>query len=182
MKKSRTVSSNIPRLSLSLFSRTLIFFFKNIQSLQSKLQVCSLIQSFSNSRFMYLFLALYIIEFLKFLNFLEKSDLNRSLCVCVYGKVRIQKSSCCYLGFAMKAQSEICGSLGRTLATLRYRESEGEKKTLRHRLKAINNVSHRQNTVWSIKGKESNRLKKKIKERLLHGERRKKDREKRETE
>ena len=32
---------------------------------------------------MYLFLALYIIEFLKFLNFLEKSDLNRSLCVCV---------------------------------------------------------------------------------------------------
>ena len=82
----------------------------------------------------------------------------------------------------MKAQSEICGSLGRTLATLRYRESEGEKKTLRNRLKAINNVSHRQNTVWSIKGKESNRLKKKIKERLLHGERRKKDREKRETE
>ena len=83
----------------------------------------------------------------------------------------------------MKAQSEICGSLGRTLATLRYRESEGEKKTLRHCLKAINdNVSHRQNTVWSIKGKESNRLKKKIKERLLHGERRKKDREKRETE
>ena len=85
----------------------------------------------------------------------------------------------------MKAQSEIYGSLGRTLATLRYRESEGEKKTLRHRLKAINdNVSHRQNTVWSplrIKGKESNRLKKKRKERLLHGERRKKDREKRET-
>ena len=34
--------------------------------------------------------------------------------------------------FAMKEQSEICGSLGRTLATLRYRESEGEKKTLRH--------------------------------------------------
>ena len=32
---------------------------------------------------MYLFLALYIIEFLKFLNFFEKSDLNRSLCVCV---------------------------------------------------------------------------------------------------
>ena len=30
--------------------------------------------------------------------------------------------------FAMKARSEICGSLGRTLATLRYRESEGEKK------------------------------------------------------
>ena len=82
----------------------------------------------------------------------------------------------------MKAQSEICGSLGRTLATLRYRESEGEKKTLRHPLKAINNVSHRQNTIWSIKGKESNCLKKKRKERLLHGERRKKDREKRETE
>ena len=82
----------------------------------------------------------------------------------------------------MKAQSEIYGSLGRTLATLRYRESEGEKKTLRHRLKAINNVSHHQNTVWSIKGKESNHLKKKRKERLLHGERRKKDREKRETE
>ena len=53
---------------------------------------------------------------------------------------------------------------------------------MRHRLKAINNVSHRQNTVWSIKGKESNRLKKKRKERLLHRERRKKDREKRETE
>ena len=33
---------------------------------------------------MYLFLALYIIEFLKFLNFLEKSYLNRSLCVCVW--------------------------------------------------------------------------------------------------
>ena len=32
--------------------------------------------------------------------------------------------------FAMKEQSEICGSLGRTLATLRYRESEGEKKNL----------------------------------------------------
>ena len=30
------------------------------------------------------------------------------------------------------AQSEICGSLGRTLVTLRYKESEGEKKTLRH--------------------------------------------------
>ncbi|XP_050283948.1 uncharacterized protein LOC126723962 [Quercus robur] len=38
MKKSRTVSSNIPKLSQSLFSRTLIFFFKNIQSLQSRLQ------------------------------------------------------------------------------------------------------------------------------------------------
>ena len=99
MKKSRTVSSNIPRLSLSLFSRTLIFFFKNIQSLQSKLQVCSLIQSFPNSRFMYLFLALYIIEFLKFLNFLEKSDLNRSLCVCVWRTVQIRRSSYCYLGF-----------------------------------------------------------------------------------
>ena len=34
--------------------------------------------------------------------------------------------------FAVKAQSEICGSLGRTLATLRYRENEGEKKTLRY--------------------------------------------------
>ena len=37
--------------------------------------------------------------------------------------------------FAMKAQLEICVSLGRTLATLRYRESEGEKKkkkTLHH--------------------------------------------------
>ena len=33
MKKSRTVSSNIPKLSLLLFSQTLIFFFKNIQSL-----------------------------------------------------------------------------------------------------------------------------------------------------
>ena len=33
---------------------------------------------------MYLFLALYIIEFLKFLIFFEKSDLNRSLCVYVY--------------------------------------------------------------------------------------------------
>ena len=86
MKKSHTVSSNIPKLSLLLFSRTLIFFFKNIQSLQFRLQVCSLIQSFSNSRFTYLFLALYIIEFLKFLKFFEKSDLNRSLCVCVYGK------------------------------------------------------------------------------------------------
>ena len=86
MKKSHTVSSNIPKLSLLLFSRTLIFFFKNIQSLQSRLQVCSLIQSFSNSRFTYLFLALYIIEFLKFLIFFEKSDLNRSLCVCVYGE------------------------------------------------------------------------------------------------
>ena len=30
--------------------------------------------------------------------------------------------------FTMKAQLEICVSLGRTLATLRYRESEGEKK------------------------------------------------------
>ena len=56
-------------LSLSLFSRTLIFFFKNIQFLQYRLQVCSLIQSFSNSRFTYLFLALYIIELLKFLIF-----------------------------------------------------------------------------------------------------------------
>ena len=34
--------------------------------------------------------------------------------------------------FAVKAQSEIYRSLGWTLATLRYRESEGEKKTLRH--------------------------------------------------
>ena len=34
--------------------------------------------------------------------------------------------------FVVKAQSEICESLGRTLATLRYRESEGQKKTLRH--------------------------------------------------
>ena len=85
--KSRIVSSNIPKLSLSLSSlRTLIFFFKNIQSLQSRLQVCSLIQSFSNLRFTYLFLSLYIIEFLKFLNFFENSDLNRSLCVCMYGE------------------------------------------------------------------------------------------------
>ena len=30
--------------------------------------------------------------------------------------------------FVVKAQSEICKSLGRTLATLRYRENEGEKK------------------------------------------------------
>ena len=30
--------------------------------------------------------------------------------------------------FAVKAQLEIYGSLGWTLATLRYRESEGEKK------------------------------------------------------
>ena len=34
----------------------------------------------------------------------------------------------CEFAFAMKAQSEICVSLGRTLATQRYRESEGEKK------------------------------------------------------
>ena len=75
-------------LSLSLFSRTLIFFFKNIQSLQSRLQVCSLIQSFSNSRFTYLFLALlYIIEFLKFLNFFWKIRFESIfVCVCVYGE------------------------------------------------------------------------------------------------
>ena len=85
MKKSRTISSNIPKLSVSSL-RTLIFFFKNIQSLQSRLQVCSLIQSISNLRFTYLFLSLYIIEFLKFLNFFENSDLNRSLCVCVYSE------------------------------------------------------------------------------------------------
>ena len=97
MKKSRTVSSNIPKLSLSSL-RTLIFFFKNIQSLQSRLQFCSLIQSFSNLRFTYLFLSFYIIEFLKFLNFFENSDLNRSLCVCVWRTLRIQRSSCCYLG------------------------------------------------------------------------------------
>ena len=143
MKKSHTVSSNIPKLSLLLFSRTLIFFFKNIQSLQFRLQVCSLIQSFSNSRFTYLFLALYIIEFLKFLIFFEKSDLNRSLCVCVCMANSTDSEefvllSWVWMGhkreftFAVKAQLEIYGSLGRTLATLRYRESEGEKKTLRH--------------------------------------------------
>ena len=38
----------------------------------------------------------------------------------------------CEFTFAVKVQSEICGSLGRTLVTLRYRESKGEKKTLRH--------------------------------------------------
>ena len=32
---------------------------------------------------MYLFLALYIFEFLKFLIFFEKTYLNRSLCVCM---------------------------------------------------------------------------------------------------
>ena len=138
MKKSRTVSSNIPKFSLLLFSRTLIFFFKNIQSLQSRLQVCSLIQSFSNSRFTYLFLALNIIEFLKFLNFFEKSDLNRSLCV--YGErfgfegacVAISGSdgSQAWVRLCSEGATEIYRSLGRTLATLWYRESEGEKKNL----------------------------------------------------
>ena len=61
-----------------------------------------------------------------------------------------------------------------------------KKKTLRHRLKAINNVSHRQNTVWSIKGKESNRLKKKRKEKkdcyTEKGERKTERRERQRTE
>ena len=98
-ERDRVIKNWNLNLSLSLFSRTLIFSFKNIQSLQSRLQVCSLIQSFSDSRFTYLFLALYIIEFLKFLKFFEKSDLNRSLCVCVWRTVQIRRSSCCYVGF-----------------------------------------------------------------------------------
>ena len=139
MNKSHTVSSNIPKLSLLLFSRTLIFFFKNIQSLQSRLQVCSLIQSFSNSRFTYLFLALYI-EFLKFLIFFWKIRFESIfVCVCMANVTdseefmllsRVRMGHKREFAFVVKAQSEICRSLGRTLATLRYRESEGEKKNL----------------------------------------------------
>ena len=76
------------------------------------LQVCSLIQYISNLRFTYLFLSLYIIEFLKFLKFFENSDLNRSLCVCVWRE----------FAFAMKAQLEICRSLGWT----RSRKTQNE--------------------------------------------------------
>ena len=73
--------------------------------------------------------------------FFEKSDLNRSLCVCVcmvngtdseefmlLSRVRMGHKR--EFAFVVKAQSKICRSLGWTLATLRYRESEGEKKNL----------------------------------------------------
>ena len=99
-ERDREIKNWNPKLSLLLFSRTLIFFFKNIQSLQSRLQVCSLIQSFSNSRFTYLFLALYIIEFLKFLIFFWKIRFELIfVCVCVWRTVQIRRSSSCYLGF-----------------------------------------------------------------------------------
>ena len=141
MKKNRTISSNIPKLSLSLLTNPNLFLQEySIPSIQATgLFFNSIFFQFKIHIFVSCSLYYWIPQIFNF--FWKNIFESIFVCMCMVTSTnseefvllsRVWMGHKCEFAFAVKVQSEICGSLGRTLATLRYRESEGEKKTLRH--------------------------------------------------
>ena len=99
MKKSRTVSSNIPKLSLFLLTNPNLFVQEySIPSIQATgLFFNSIFFQFKIRIFVSCSLYIWIPQIFNF--FWKNRFESIFLCVCVWWPVRIRRSLCCYLGF-----------------------------------------------------------------------------------